>query len=86
MDSTLTNKSRTFFLFGVLGNDKAKNVAITLLDFQKANLPFVSLVVHENMEDLGKNERQYLTRYADHQYPVLGDFNLSVEADLNRLA
>ena len=86
VDWTLTHNRRDFYLFGVLGNDKAKNVAITLLEFQKATLPFISLVIHEDMEALGRRERQYLTRNADRQYPVLDDFKESVEADLRRLA
>lgn len=86
VDWTLTHNRRPFYLFGVLGNDKAKNVAITLLEFQKATLPFISLVIHEDMEALGRRERQYLTRNADRQYPVLDDFKESVEADLRRLA
>ena len=86
VDWTLTHKGRDFYLFGVLGNDKAKNVAITLLEFQKESLPFISLVVHEDMEALGRRERQYLTRNADRQYPVLDDFKKSVVADLRRLA
>ena len=86
VDWTLKHNRRHFYLFGVLGNDKAKNVAISLLEFQKANLPFISLVVHEDMEALGRRERQYLTRNADRQYPVLDDFKESVVADLRRLA
>ena len=86
VDWTLTHNKRDFYLFGVLGNDKAKNVAITLLEFQKVSLPFISLVVHEDMEALGRRERQYLTRNADRQYPVLDDFKESVVADLRRLA
>jgi len=86
VDWTLTHNKRKFYLFGVRGNDKAKNVAITLLELQKANLPFISLVVHEEMEALGRRERQYLTRNADRQYPVLHDFKESVAADLLRLA
>ena len=86
VDWTLTHNRRDFYLFGVLGNDKAKNVAITLLELQKATLPFISLVIHEDMEALGRRERQYLTRNADRQYPVLDDFKESVEADLRRLA
>ncbi len=86
VDWTLTHNRRDFYLFGVLGNDKAKNVAITLLEFQKSNLRFISLVVHEDMEALGRRERQYLTRNADRQYPVLDDFREGVVADLDRMS
>ena len=37
-------------------------------------MPFISLVVHEDIEDLGRKESVYLTRNADTQYPVLNDF------------
>ena len=86
VDWFLTHKDRAFYLFGVRGNDKAKNVAIALLEFQKAALPFISLVVHEDMEDLGRRERQYLTRNADTQYPAMSDFRDRVADDIRRFA
>ena len=87
VDWSLTYNSRQFYVFGVLGNDKAKNVTISLLEFQKADIrPFISLVVHENMEELGKRERLYLTKNADTQYPVLDDFIEKGTQDIRRLA
>ena len=86
VDWQLTCNQRQFYLFGVRGNDKAKNVAITLLEFQKERLPFISLIVHEDIDDLGKREIIYLTRNADHQYPVLADFAEKATADITRLA
>ena len=86
VDWQLTCNQRQFYLFGVRGNDKAKNVAITLLEFQKERLPFISLIVHEDIDDLGKREITYLTRNADHQYPVLADFEQKATADITRLA
>ena len=85
-DWSLTCRGRGFYVFGVLGNDKAKNVAISLLEFQKAKLSFISLVVHEDMEALGARERLYLTRNADTQYPVLSDFREKALDDIERLA
>ena len=83
---SLSHNRRNFYLFGVLGNDRATNVAIALLEFQKARLPFISLVVHESMEELGRREQLYLTKNADTQYPVLADFQeLGVE-DIYRFA
>lgn len=86
VDWSLTHKDREFYLFGVRGNDKAKNVAIALLEFQKLELPFISLVVHEDMEELGRRERQYLTRNSDKQYPAINDFRDKVADDILRLA
>ena len=86
VDWSLTHNVRNFYLFGVRGNDKAKNVAIALLEFQKVQLPFISLVVHEDMEDLGRRERFYLTSNADIQYPALNEFRERVASDIDRFA
>lgn len=86
MDWSLTHEKRSFYLFGVRGNEKAKNVAIALLEFEKAQLPFISLVVHEDIEELGRRERTYLTRNADTQYPALDDFRERAAGDIRRLA
>ena len=86
VDWSLSHNRRNFYVFGVRGNDKAKNVTISLLEFQKSKLPFISLVVHEDMEDLGKREKLILTRNADTQYPALSDFREKGAQDIERLA
>lgn len=86
VDWSLTHNNRNLYLFGVHSNDKAKNAAILLLELQKANLPFISLIVHEDMEELGRKERLYLTRNADKQYPSLNDFQEMASLDIPRLA
>lgn len=86
VDWSLTHNSRDFYLFGVRGNDKAMNVAVSLLEYQKAQLPFISLVVHENFDDLGLKERLLLTRNADAQYPILNHFREIGVADIERIA
>ncbi len=86
VDWSLTHNNRDLFLFGVGGNDKAKTIAICLLEFKKAQLPFISLVVHEDMEELGKREKDHLTRNADKQYPDLKAFKDDAVSDIHRLA
>ena len=86
VDWSMTHNRRDFYLFGVRGNEKAKNVAIALLEFQKARLPFISLVVHESMEELGRREQLYLTKNADTQYPLLADFQERAADDIHRFA
>ena len=86
VDWSLRHNERDFYVFGIRGNDKAKNVAISLLEFQKARLPFISLVVHEDIEELGRRERLYITRNADTQYPVLRDFQEKAADDIHRFA
>ncbi len=85
VDWSLTHNNRNLYLFGVASNDKAKSVAISLLEFQKAKLPFISMVVHEDMEGLGKKERLYITKNADKQYPTLKDFQEKASSDIIRL-
>ena len=86
VDWILEHNRRSMYVFGVPGNDKAKSVAIALLEFKKVELSFISMVVHEDMESLGSRERLYLTRNADKQYPLLTDFQESGVVDINRLA
>ena len=86
VDWTLTHNALPLYVFGVRGRDKAKSVAISLLEFQKANLKYISLIVHENMEDLGRKDVTYLTRNADKQYPALDDFRDSASTDIERYA
>ncbi len=85
VDWFLTHNSRNFYLFGVRGNDKAKNAAISLLEFQKARLQFISFVVHEDMSGLGRKERLHLARNADIQYPCLNDFKDKAAPDIYRI-
>lgn len=85
VDWSLRLDSWNFYVFGVRGNDKAKVVALALLEFQKADLLFTSLVVHEDMEALGRKEHIFLTRNADKQYPGLEDFQKSSTRDIPRL-
>ena len=86
VDWSLTHNERAFCLFEVRGNDKAKNVAISLLEFQKARLLFISLVVHENMTDLGGREMLYLTRNADLPIPGSERFHSEAIEDVQRIA
>lgn len=86
VDWSLTYSNRNFYLFGVTSNDKAKNTAIALLEFKKEELPFISMVVHEDMKELGSKEFIYLTKNVDKQYPKLDDFQEDGESDIKRLA
>ncbi len=85
VDWTLTIRNRSMYVYGVIGNDKAKNVAISLLEFHKRRLPFISMIVHEDLESLGSKEIVYLTKNADLQYPTLEDFKEKGIQDIERL-
>ena len=86
VDWYLECNSRNLFMFGIGSDDKAKNVTISLLEFQKAQLPFISLIVHEDMDDLGNRARRYLTNNADLQYSTLGDFTERGIRDVVRIS
>ena len=86
VDWALSWKKRQFYLFGILGSGKAKDTTIALMECKNARLPFISLIVHEDMQSLGEKEKIYLTRNADKQYPVLEDFNQEGAKDIKRLA
>lgn len=85
VDWTLSIHNRSLYVYGVKGNDKAKGVAISLLEFHKRHLQFISMIVHEDLEDLGPKEIVYLTKNADLQYPTLEDFKETSIQDIERL-
>ena len=86
VDWLLRHGGRNLYVFGVRGDDKARNVTISLREFQKARLQFVSLVVHEDMEELGRQSVRYLTKNADKQYQTLEDFQETAVRDVERVA
>jgi len=86
VDYSLETPAKPFYLYGVGSQDKAKTAAIALLEFQKAKLPFMGIIVHENIEDLPKKAATYLTRNADKQFPTLDDFRNTGSESLDRLA
>ena len=86
VDWSLHYNHRTFYLFGVRGSSKAENTAIALLEFKKANLPFISLIAYEDMGELGKDEFIHLTKNADKQYPAFADLKKGVISDIKRYA
>lgn len=86
VDWSLSYNQRQFYVFGVLGGDKAKVVAISLLELQKAAVQFISLVVHEDMDELVTRDARYLTSNADVQYPAFDEFRGRADADIVRIA
>lgn len=65
---------RPIYLFGVNSDTKASKTVISCLNFQKQNLPFRSVIVHEDLNSLtGFNKRQ-ITNVADKQFYTLADF------------
>jgi len=66
---------RPVFLFGVKDSSKARLAAISCLEFQRREVPFRSLIVHEDFEDgLRKSDQRIITSAADKQFTSLEDF------------
>jgi hypothetical protein len=77
---------RPIYLFGVRDTAKARLVAISCLEFQRAKLPFKSFVVHEDFEELGRKDRNRITSAADKQFISLDDFKENAQQVLEREA
>lgn len=86
VDYSLEFQEKPFYIFGVNNKDKAKNSAIALLEFQKAKLKFISIIIHENFEELPKKDQMYLTQNADKQFPTLKNFQENGFETITRLA
>ncbi len=66
--------TKPIFLYGIMDNTKALKVIISRLNFQKDDIPFRSLMVHENLEKLNSFNRKQITNIADKQFGTLEDF------------
>src|SRR5487761_1412816 len=67
------------YLFGIRERDKAKArlTAVSCLEFQKAKLPFRSVVVRQDFNSLSKADRQIITNAVDKQFTSLDEFDAS---------
>lgn len=84
VDFALTKVRKPIYLFGVKDAYKARLVTICCLEFQKAKLPFKSIVIHEEFDNLPKKDRTRLTSAADKQFVDLEDFRKNGEQYLIR--
>ena len=85
-DYTFKSFSRPLYLFGVKDDTKARLSTISCLEFQRANIPFKSIIVHEDFESLSRKDRKRITSAVDKQFVDLDDFKSHGEAYLNREA
>jgi hypothetical protein len=65
---------RPLYLFGVRDSSKARLTAVSCLEFQKRNLPFRSVIVHEDFEALRKKDQSIITNASDKQFSNLRAF------------
>lgn len=76
------------YLFAAKEKDSAKLrlIVIACLEFQKASLPFRSLVVHQNFDTLPKKDVKLVTSAVDKQFVSMDDFRDHGATTLERLA
>jgi len=73
-------EGRDIFLYGVKDTAKARLAALSCLEFQKARVPFRSVIIHQDFEtDLSKKDKRRLTNIADKQFATLSDFQADGE-------
>lgn len=82
------DRTTPIYLFGIKERDTAKLrlAAVSCLEFQKARLPFRSVVVHQNFDSLSKIDRKIITNAVDKQFTSLDEFDASGREAIERLA
>jgi Domain of unknown function DUF1828 len=62
------------YLFGLKDANRARLATISCLEFQRHNLKFKSIAVHEDVDKLGRKDRNRLTNACDKQFTSLEEF------------
>jgi hypothetical protein len=88
VDFALQTPKTPIFLFGVKERDtsKLRLAAVSCLEFQRANLPFRSVVVHQDFAALSKTDQNIITNAADKQFTSLDEFAATGRQAIERLA
>ena len=77
--------SRQIFLYAVKDNSKSRLAALSCLEFQKREIQFKSVVVHEDFENgLSKKDQTRITNAADKQFTSLAEFTANGDAFFRR--
>lgn len=74
VDYVIPTPKRPFYMFAVNDDTRASRAVISCLTFQKKNIPFRSIIVHENFNALGAFYRNQITNASDKQFSSLDDF------------
>lgn len=62
------------YLFAVKDANRARLATISCLEFQRHNLKFKSIAVHEDMDKISRKDRNRLTNACDKQFTSLDEF------------
>lgn len=74
------------YLFAIKDSNRARLATISCLEFQRHKLKFKSIAVHDDMDKLGRKDRNRLTNACDKQFTSLDEFRQNVVPYLEREA
>lgn len=75
-----------FFLFAIRDNERALNAAVSVLTFQKNKLPFTSIGIHENYNQLSRANQKKMMNVMDKQFYDSSSFMENAPDYLARVA
>jgi len=75
---------KPIYMFGVNGDSKASKTIISCLSFQREKIPFRSLIIHENFDNLSGFNKQQIINAADKQYYTFEGFRTDYKAYFER--
>ena len=85
-DWQISLPAKQVYLFGVKDYRQSRLVTISCLEFQKAQLPFISVAIHEDYGNLPRKDQSRLTSAVDKQFVSLEDFQENGKDFLKRAA
>lgn len=75
---------KNLFLFGVKDNAKARLVSISCLEYLRKNIPFRSVIIHEDFDQLSSKDRKIITNIVDKQFTDIEDFKINAKSYFER--
>ena len=75
---------KKLFLFGVKDNSKARLVSISCLEYMRKKIPFRSIIVHEDFDQLSAKDRRIITNVVDKQFTDFSDFKANAHGFFER--
>ena len=72
VDCRINGAARPLHVYGIGSDNKCKDVNISILQFQKWDIPFRTLAVFEDQENIGRKVLSRFTDVCDRQFSSLG--------------
>ena len=87
-DFALIRPYNSVYLFGIKEREtpKLRLAAVSCLEFQKNDLRFKSVVIHQDFTTISNDDRQIITNAVDKQFTSLDEFQSTGRKSIERLA